>query len=305
MKKYVLIVLWLVLAGWLLSACQAAVLPATPTPEPPPPPTEKPPTWQTVLTVQSPPLMRLAGFDNSTFGITIGDDSQAMFTEDGGANWQSSKIDAFQLFGLDIVDRNTAWTCGNGATRVTTDGARTWQAASDFGNAVPDQCRFISFLDTHTGWAATSAKLVTTTDGATTWTDVKLPDGLDRIAAISLYAPGAGCLLAKSGALYCTIDDGKSWNQAGAPPLGDLTIAEMNPPVAAMRFTDSQHAIVILPSVAGGQSMVTAFHTADGGKSWTQETAATTFGFPVLSHDGRILTLFCLPYQILVLQYNG
>jgi hypothetical protein len=112
-------------------------------------------------------------------------------------------------------------------------------------------------------------------------------------------------LLARSGALFCTTDDGKKWLPAGSPPLRSLTIATMNPPVAAMRFTDPNHGIIIIPSAAGGSARVAAFHTSDGGASWTQDTASATSGFPVLSHDGRILTLFCLPSRVFVLQYNG
>jgi hypothetical protein len=305
MKKIFRIIFILIIGTNMLAACQPAAEPATSTPSPIPTPTEKPALWQTVAELPAPTLMKLTGFNDATFGVSIGDDSQAVYTTDGGANWQHSKIGAFELFGLDIVDRTVAWTCGNRAVRITTDGARTWQAGSDFGDAIPNNCRFLSFLDAKTGWVATSTTLAATSDGAATWTEPSLPEGIGQIAAISLFAPGRGCLLATSGALYCTPDDGKTWNQAGAPPLGDLTIANMNSPVAAMRFKDSNHGIIVIPAVAGGVSRVVAFHTSDGGAGWTQETVATTFGFPVISHDGRMLTLFCLPNRILVLQYNG
>ena len=295
----------LIIGTSMLAACQPTAAPATSTPSPIPTPTEKPAPWQTVAELPAPPLMKLTGFNDATFGVSIGDDSQAVYTTDGGANWQPSKIGAFELFGLDIVDRTVAWTCGNRAVRITIDGARTWQTGSDFGDAAPNNFRFLSFLDAKTGWAATSTTLAATSDGAATWTEPALPEGMGRIAAITLFAPGSGCLLAQSGALYCTQDDGKTWNPAGAPPLDNLTIAKMNSPVAAMRFKDSNHGIIIIPAAAGGESQVVAFHTSDGGASWTQETVTTTFGFPVISHDGRILTLFCLPSRILVLQYNG
>jgi photosystem II stability/assembly factor-like uncharacterized protein len=295
------------LLAWIpvlsLSSCRPAAPPPTAAREPTAAPTENPEPWRQILSLQAPPLIQLSGFFDASFGITIGDDSSVQYTEDGGADWQPSEISALQLFGLDIVDRNTAWACGNGAVRVTTDGAKTWQAAANFGAANPDHCRFISFLDARTGWAATSAKLATTSDGASTWTDLTLPEGADRIAAVSLFGPGRGFLLTQSGLLFSTADDGKTWSPSGAPPLAALTIADMVPPVAALRFADALHGVIIIPSVGGGSSRVVSFHTADGGANWTQETVADVFGFPVISHDGRILTLYATPSMILVYQY--
>ncbi len=289
----------------LLSACQPATPAPTAATEPTAAPTEKPEPWQLLFSLQAPPLIQLAGFQDSTYGITIGDDSNVHYTEDSGASWQLSDISALQLFGLDIVDRNTAWSCGNGTLKVTTDGAKTWQAAADFGSMVPDHCRFLSFLDAKTGWAATSTRLVTTTDGAAGLTDGVLPEGADRIAAISLVDIGNGFLLAQSGEIFFTKDNGQTWKAAGALPLKDIAIADKNPPVAAMRFTDAGHGIVIVPSAGGGSSRVTAFHTSDGGATWIQETVTDVFGFPVIAHDGKTLTLYTITSKILVYQYNG
>jgi photosystem II stability/assembly factor-like uncharacterized protein len=289
----------------LLSACQPATPAPTATVKPTAAPTEKPEPWVLLQSNQAPPLIQLAGFYDAAYGIVISDDSRVLFTEDGGANWQPSSISSFQLFGLDIVDRNTAWTCGNGTLQVTSDGAKTWQAEADFGAHFPDQCRFLSFLDAQTGWAATSTRLVTTTDGAAGLTDGVLPEGADRIAAISLYEIGNGYLLAQSGDLFFTADNAQTWKAAGTLPLKDIAIADKNPPVAAMRFTDSGHGIIVIPSAGGGSSRVTAFHTSDGGAAWTQETVTDVFGFPVIAHDGKTLTLYTITSKILVYQYSG
>jgi photosystem II stability/assembly factor-like uncharacterized protein len=289
----------------LLAACQPATPAPTATAEPTAPSTKNTEPWQQLLSLPAPPLIQLAAFYDESYGITVADDSRELYTEDGGATWQNSKISAGQLFGLDIVDRNTAWACGNVAVRVTTDGAKTWQAAADFAATKPEHCRFISFLDTRTGWAATTLKLVTTGDGAATWTEASLPDGVDRIAALSLFTPGNGYLLAQTGDLFRTADGGQSWESAGTLPLAGLAIAEKTPPVAAMRFTDADHGIIIVPAAGGGSSQVTAFHTSDGGATWSRETVTDVFGFPVISHDGRILTLYTITSKILVYQYNG
>jgi photosystem II stability/assembly factor-like uncharacterized protein len=297
--------LFLAIIPFLLAACQPAAPAPTATAEPTAAPTENPEPWQLLLSIQAPPIIQLAGFYDSGFGITIGDDSYVQYTEDGGASWKPSSISSFQLFGLDIVDRNTAWTCGNGAVLVTSDGAKTWQPGSNFGAHFPDQCRFLSFLDTRTGWAATSTKLVTTSDGAITLTDGVLPEGADRIEAISLFETGNGFLLTQSGKLFITADNSQTWKMAGILPLDGITIAEKNPPVAAMHFMDATHGIVIIPSAGGGSSQVTAFHTTDGGVSWSKEIVTDVFGFPVISHDGRTLTLYTVTMKILVYRYTS
>jgi photosystem II stability/assembly factor-like uncharacterized protein len=294
-----------ILGGSLLAACRPTAVPPTPTPAPTATATENPQPWQTLTEFPPLPLETLVGFHDPKFGIYIGDDSRVFFSEDGGANWQPSEISSLALYGLDIVDRDTAWVCGNRSTRVTTDGARTWQVKSDFGDAVPNNCRFLSFLDSKIGWAATSAKLVSTTDGASTWTDLALPKDAGQIAAISLYAAGKGCLLDNSGKLFSTEDNGQTWNPAGPLPLGDLAIAAMNPPTAAMRFQNANRGVVIIPALVGGTGQVAAFQTYDGGRTWKRQPVAESFGYPVLSHDGTFLTLYSLPTKVLILQYTG
>jgi photosystem II stability/assembly factor-like uncharacterized protein len=299
----------------LLAACQSATgkptatleptISATATPEPTATMTKNPQPWQTLTEFSPLPLETLVGFHDPKFGIYIGDDSRVFFSEDGGANWQPSKISSLALYGMDIVDRDTAWVCGNRSIRVTLDGARTWQNAADFGDAIPNNCRFLSFLDSKTGWAATSAKLASTTDGASTWTELALPKDAGKIAAISLYAAGKGYFLDNSGNLFSTEDNGQTWNPAVPLPLGELTIASLNPPVAAMRFQNANRGVVIISAVVSGTGQVAAFQTYDGGKTWKRQPVTDSFCFPVLSHDGGILTLYSLPTNVLVLQYAG
>jgi photosystem II stability/assembly factor-like uncharacterized protein len=305
MRNTFTFILRLILLGALLAACQSATPTPTATPEPTAIPTEIPQPWQTVTEFNPLMLMTLPGFNDSTFGIYIGDDSRLMYSEDGGVSWQDAQIDSSGLYGLDIVDRNTAWVCGNRTTRVTTDGGKTWQVAANFGDNPPVHCRFVSFLDSKTGWAATSTQLVATSDGAVNWTNAVLPQGVEQIAAISLYASGNGCLLDTQGNVFSTKDDGKSWTKAGMLPLDDLTIATMSPPVAAMRFQNAGRGVVIIPAVVDGAGRTVAFQTYDGGRTWKRQPVADSFGYPVISHDGRILTLYSVPTKVAVLQYIG
>ena len=126
----------------------------------------------------------------------------------------------------------------------------------------------ISFLDDLTGWQATLYMFGSTRDGGTTWADVPLPQGLDDIVSIDLIAPGTGFLLDFSGTLYFTRDNGIHWSVRSRLDLGGLVIPRAAYQMAAMRFTDESHGMIVV-SEEYQAGKVKAFHTSDGGASWT------------------------------------
>lgn len=313
MKTYSLLTLVLFLGGVALSACQPATAVTQNTPVPtqpsaptePPAPTENPDPWQTVgeHTVKFQTL--LVGFENENYGITIGEHGEVHYTTDAGANWPRSENTSAGLYGLDILDAQTAWSCGGMGMRFTSDGGQTWQEASVFGGGVPSHCRFLSFSDDQVGWAATAAKLGTTADAGMTWNEAILPDGVDTIAAISQFAPEQGYLLDVTGKLYSTADNAQTWTSVGELPLDNIEIQSMNYPVTAMRFFDTTQGMVVIAAIVDGKAQVTAFRTRDAGQTWTKEIVLEGYGIPYLSRDGKTLTLFSLPYKATVLQYHG
>ena len=147
-----------------------------------------------------------------------------------------------------------------------------------------------------------------TADGAASWTEESLPDGIDKLAAISLVAPGVGYILDVTGKVYATADNAASWSEAGTLPLGAITIAAMNYPVAAMRFQPNGHGMVVVSTLSGGSPQVFAFLTSDGGGTWTQELVPAPYGLPFISRDGHFVTLMYLitmPHKATVLKFNG
>jgi photosystem II stability/assembly factor-like uncharacterized protein len=191
------------------------------------------------------------------------------------------------------------------STRFTADGGQTWQRVTEFGGGVPAHCRFISFTDAQVGWAATAAELGTTADAGAAWNKVNLPDGVETIAAISLFAPEQGYLLDVAGKLYSTTDNVQTWASAGELPLDGIKIDSKNYPVVAMRFFDAAQGMIVITAVVEGKGQVTAFRTQDGGKTWTKEIIPAGYGIPYISRDGKTLTLFSPPYKATVLQYHG
>ncbi|MBN2386910.1 MAG: hypothetical protein JXB85_07810 [Anaerolineales bacterium] len=288
MKKMTTLLSFFLLGLLVLSACQPAE------------------AWQVLATPRAEFLTLLVGFNDTTFGISIGEDGLLFHTGDGGQTWLEADNQSMGLYGLEIVDGEVAFACGQGnQVRQTVDGGLTWQVMADFGAGFPNHCRFMSFSDARTGWAATPSMLGTTTDGARSWTQAGLPDGVSSVAAISQYAPGEGFVLDVSGSLYATLNDTASWTLVGQLPLDGITIEAKSYPLAAMRFQNARQGMVIVSALVDGAGVVTAFHTVDGGATWTRETALARYGALFLSRDGRYLTVLTPPTSLTVLEYRG
>lgn len=250
----------------------------------------------------------MAGFLDESFGITVGSAGEVHYTTDGGETWPQADNASLCRFGLEIVDDKLAWHCGNGGhVRVSTDGGRTWQAVADYGPNEPKHCRFLSFLDAETGWAATPYQLGATADGGASWVDVALPEGIQDIAAIALRTSTDGYLLDVAGNLFVTEDGGESWAplSSGLIPDGKELLLGSSSPAAALRFPDADRGLVAL-SLKGKEGVeISIVRTIDGGQTWEQEHALTTFGTPYLTRDGTMLTIVGLSNTITVLRYRG
>jgi photosystem II stability/assembly factor-like uncharacterized protein len=259
--------------------------------------------WKVIRHIQYEQSLYQAGFLDDSFGIMVGYAGMVAYTTDGGENWSPGKNTSLCRFGLDIVDRQTAWNCGNGGhVRVSTDGGKTWQAVANFGSSEPDQCRFLSFLDAQTGWAASPQLLGATTDGGTTWKTLALPKGLLNIEAISLRTATEGYLLDTTGTVFVTTDGGLTWTTRSLGLAGNEKLSIASAPTAAMRFTDALHGMVVFDLMDG----VFSVRTADGGKTWNREPVGITYQSPTLylGHDGLTLTMIDKLSDLTVLRYQ-
>jgi photosystem II stability/assembly factor-like uncharacterized protein len=256
--------------------------------------------WKLISRSEIKHSCRYAAFMDATFGIGAGCSGVIQYTNDGGKSWRSSynPTCADCRYSLDLIDKNTAWQCGSGnRAGLTTDGGKTWKYVADFGWAAPDHCRFLSFIDTKTGWIASLTKLGATANAGNQWTEVHPPSNIKKIAAVSLQTSKLGYLLDTSGVLHITQNGGETWSSRSLG-LKDEELPINNAPLAAIRFNDPQHGLVI---VYRGNRQIWAFLTADGGLTWQRERVPTRHGgFVYLAHDGKTLTIFALPGQITV-----
>lgn len=297
----------LVLFACLPAACRGSA-PAATTPQPSPVPTQTPVPgpWQPLGVHIVRHNVMTAGFLTADYGISGGVYPGNMFvTADGGQTWIEGSNLSDCRYGMDIVDTQVAWTCGGMLhVRRSTDGGRTWLPVADFGHGTTRPCHTISFLDDTTGWLATLYLFGATEDGGATWSMVPGPEGLDDIASIDLVAPGRGYLLDFSGVLYATQDNGAHWETLARLDLDGLVIPRAAYQMAAMRFSaDGRGLIVVSETYQKGR--VRAFHTSDGGLTWTSEPVPVTSGPVFLSRLEPLLTVLNGPDQMTLMRYSG
>ncbi len=229
------------------------------------------------------------------------------YSSDAAETWLETDAQADCRYGIEIVSPEIIWTCG-GATNVrrSTDSGQTWQMLAAFGDprTITNPCHSASFLDENIGWLANSNLFGTTTDGGLSWNMRALPETANKVATIDTYLPGEGYLLDQSGVLFFTQDDGEHWKEISHLELGDLKMSFSVYQLAAMRFADADHGLIVVSSSDYGKGTVMAFHTSDGGGTWTSEVVPVTAGPVYLSREGNLLTVITGANQLTLLRYE-
>lgn len=266
-------------------------------------------TWQVLGVYDASHNIMTAGFLNEQVAATGGVIGEMAYTADGAETWLVTNSMADCRYGMDIISPTVIWSCG-GATHVrkSLDGGRTWQILAGFGDprTIRGACHSASFLDENTGWLANSNLFGTTTDGGASWNLRPLPATAKKIATIDTYLPGEGYLLDQNGVLFYTVDDGWHWIETGHPVPAPLEWPPSAYQLAAMRFSDAQHGLIVISSSPFGEDKpVVAFHTSDGGQHWTSETVPVLAGPVYLARSGGFLTVITGANQVTLLKYIG
>ena len=257
--------------------------------------------WQALIDAKAAQRVYIAGFNDDTRGITAGYAGATYYSENAGSSWTKAANISMCRYGLDILDGGVAVTCGNGGdNRISLDGGKTWSAMRRYGPSEPDQFRFASFLDAKTGWIGGPLGIASTADSGATWSEIKLPPGVENIAAIALLAGGQGKVgfaLGADGSLSRTNDGGATWTTKAIAASGaDVAFTNASNFVssAAMRFQSQAEGLVVAYRRNPKPAWV-ALSTTDGGDSWTIEDITSGIepaGSVYLSTDGRYATLY-------------
>lgn len=265
-------------------------------------------SWQVIGVYDASHNIMTAGFLDEHVVATGGVGGEMGYSSDGAQTWLVTNSMADCRYGMDILNPRLIWSCG-GATHVrrSMDGGKTWQVLAAFGDprTIRGACHSASFLDENTGWLANSNMFGTTTDGGATWTLRSLHERVHKIATIDTYLPGEGYLLDKSGTLFFTRDDGEHWSDSSRLDLGSLEMVPSAYQLAAMRFTDAEHGLIVISASPFGEARpVLAFHTSNGGKTWTSEPVPVLAGPVYLAREGGYLTVITGANQITLLKYE-
>jgi photosystem II stability/assembly factor-like uncharacterized protein len=249
-----------------------------------------------------------AGFLDEQYVATGGVLGHMAYSSDGAETWLQTNSIADCRYGMDIVGPQVIWSCG-GATNVrkSVDGGKTWSIQAPFGDprTIRGPCHSASFLDENIGWLANSQIFGTTMDGGVSWNMRSLPGAAHKIATIDTYLPGEGYLLDQSGVLFFTKDDGQHWREVSRLPWGDLEMPMSAYQLAAMRFSDADHGLIVVsPGDYGNDGQVMAFHTSDGGERWTSENVPVLSGSVYLSREAGYLTVITAYDQLTLLRYE-
>lgn len=297
-------ILKFILIAALLTACSPARIPALP----PDSSTSNVPAnpWQVVAIQDVSQNVMAAGFLTQDYGVTAGTAPGIMFTTwDGGQHWYEGTNQSDCRYGLDIVDTRIGWTSGGAMNvRRSTDSGAHWLPVTDYGLGTTQPFHAISFLDDTTGWIASLYMFGATQDGGTTWSDVPVPPGANDIASILLVAPATGYVLDFSGSLYYTQDNGSKWLSLSQIQLDGLVIPKAAYQMAAMRFYDRLHGLIVV-SEEYQHGQIKAFHTTNGGHTWASELVPAISGPVFLSRQVPLLTILNGADRLTVLRYNG
>ena len=105
--------------------------------------------------------------------------------------------------------------------------------------------------------------------------------------------------------MFFTEDDGQHWTEKGRLEPEPLEWPRSAYQLAAMRFSDSQHGLIVISSSPFGEEKpVVAFHTSDGGQHWASEPVPVLAGPVYLARSGGFLTVITGANQITLLQYR-
>ena len=223
--------------------------------------------------------------ERDIYKLRTNDEARAYLlkTTNGGGSW--SRVEAAgkdvnaRLLRVVFADREHGWTFGEeGALFATTDGGATWAR-----QRVPTRRLLLggTFLDARTGWlAGASATLLYTSDGGTTWHEgsvvpasalsaesapaaqvvaASAPTELPRINAVSFIDARRGWAVGSGGAIFATVNGGRSWRA-----LRSATDADLHD----VKFFDERVGCAV-----GAEG--TVIHTWNGGETWHTRSVDT------------------------------
>lgn len=247
--------------------------------------------WKVVNNITFEHKANKIAFHSIDYGITVGYSGEIHYSGDQGKTWPQAENKTACLFGIDIIDENVAFACGNNKNVTkTTDGGKTWKRVTDFGGTSSNQCQMLSFVDENTGFIASQSQLAYTNDSGNTWTERKAPA---KIMAIYLATATKGYLVGADRKLYVTEDAGTTW---GAQEFNIEGFENSLTASTSCAFSIEEDGSGIFFYLEKG-GILKCFEAEDGSADWTKTAELNVMVdddnpiFLYLSKDAKCLTL--------------
>ncbi len=231
-------------------------------------------TWVRQGSAEQIPNVGLAGVSavNNNTAWVAGTEGTVLFTADGGQIWTRQAeglAPAAELQMVYAVDSKNAWAVGGMEVPApilrTRDGGNTWVRQGTAAQVTTDHLIDISALDSTTAWAVGgNYTCYQTTDGGANWTNRSPVGGLyDANGVCAVNADTIWFITDNDGIHYST-DRSANWTKQTSPKTGYHLIG-----VSAL---DTKTAWVVGVGWSASQKGI-ILHTADGGDTWTEQTA--------------------------------
>ena len=243
--------------------------------------------WEIKQTENTKEKINMTGFFDENYGISGGYNGKIVYTKDGGKTWNDGANKSFCRFGIEILNKKVAYTCGNGGhITKTTDGGKNWSKKKSFGDMEPNQCRILSFVDEKLGMVASAESLAITEDGATSWAELNAPTD---IIGLKLTANNVCYILGKDNIIFISKDKGQTWDKVEMH-LPENTIYKTDLNSATFNMDENGKGELYCLNKDGG---IMSLSTTDNCKTWTSNPMPETKGYEYiyLSKDAKTLTL--------------
>lgn len=246
-------------------------------------------TWEIATETKFDFTSNLMGYDDKDNAISIGYAGEIHHFSPDATDWPRSDNASLCRFGMDVVDGEICYTCGNGGQITkSVDGGKTFVKMADFGLSSPNACKLISFCDKDNGIVASSIKLAITSDGAESWTELDVPG---RILALRMASPEVFYCICDDFNFYTTSDGGKTWESTSLNlPLGNEYLNE----ILKITFSiDGDNSFTVF-CIDKENRTLKSYSTTDNWENVTENSVPefnSAMGLFYISPDGNYLTV--------------
>jgi photosystem II stability/assembly factor-like uncharacterized protein len=185
-------------------------------------------------------------------------------TTDGGTTWSTILRVGSGIWGMDLLSRDVGFAVGVTSLRRTTDGGEHWQQVSE---PAGHPLVWVDFKTSELGYGLTTiGTLVRTVDGGSRWNST----GMTTTGTAACFASAqVGYVSDRSGDLYATHDDGRSWAEVErAPSRPEQFVGPWSD--LSCNGTNIWLGLQLLCAAACGATFpYLVAHSANGGTSWS------------------------------------